>query len=441
MTVVEGLVTAVTSAFNSFTNLLQSKFGRSTEDGFAAPNPGSPLPDMRICSFSSMILNYASGLKNNVVKHNRINFEQVYDKRTGQVKTNYVKTPFLQLKNDISKEENCQAKEKALDVVLYGIHICEQLEHMAKSAAIRKEEEAAIVQKIKNLYQQAAAFDSYSNGVLKSPAFTPKSPNMAQCQQESTGGSVWMRNAHLKVEQGREMYRATQEEYQKSFENFKKQNKELADILCQMENCRVREIDFEAALKMLAEGLKAMGKVKEQWGKMILFFEMISNIIDVRLNQKISDCLEFVSDVQQIKGYSSNSFVTDTIYNHVFSASAVAHLVHMIAETYTELSHKYLMDRVSSLGTLLTLESTDPEFNSERMALSQGCEEARKAIYNMVVQKKKEFDRDLLARMQTMEREMKAVLPPISVEEKKIIEQAVHDGRKELTAWEEDQFV
>ncbi|XP_015266839.1 PREDICTED: uncharacterized protein LOC107110555 [Gekko japonicus] len=447
MTIVESLGNALTGIVNGIANFVQGKFGGSTKESPSdtpdAPNSESqsPLSAMAICSLSSMMLKYASGLKEKVVEQDRINLENVYDKRTEQVKTNWVKKAFFDLKNNIDKEENCQPKQKALNICIDGVDICEQLEHIATAAETGKEEGGDIVKKIEALYQQAAAFDSYSKRILKAPSFTPKAPNMAKYQQESTGGSVGVRNAHLKVEQSREMYKATQEEYQKSFENFKKQNEELAEILCLMEECKVKEIDFESALKMLREGLNTMGKVKEQWEKMIQFFEMISNIIDTCLSKTIHDFLEFVSDAQQIKGYSSMSYVKDTVYNQVFSASNVSHLVHMIAETYTEVSDKYLMDRISSLGRLITLEPTDPEFNSERNALNQGCEEARQAIYNMVIEKKEEFDRNLEARMKTIDREIRAALPPISVAEEKMIEKAVQDGRKELTVLEEDQFV
>ncbi|KAL8213042.1 UNVERIFIED_CONTAM: hypothetical protein K2H54_060365 [Gekko kuhli] len=445
MTIVESLGNAVSSIVNGFANLVQARFGGSTEYGpscqYDTPDSQSPISAMRICNSSSMMLNYASGLKEKVVKQNRINLENVYDRRTGQIKTNWVKKAFLDLKNNIYKEENCQPKEKALNICIAGVDICELLEYMATAPKIEKGLERDIVTRIETLYQQAAAFDSYSKGLLRTTSFTPKAPNMAKYQKVSTGGSVGVRNAHLKVEQSREMFRATQKEYQKSFENFKKQNKEVTEILCRMEECKVKEIDFEAALKMLREGLKAMGKVKEQWEKMIQFFEMISNIIDACLSQQMHNFLEFVSDAQQIQGYSSMSYVKDTVYNHVFSASAVAHLVHMIAETYTEVSAKHLMDPISSLGMLLTLEPTDSEFNYERNALRTHCTEARKAIYNMVIMKKEEFDRSLETRMKAIDREMRAALPPISMAEKKMIENAVQDGRKELTAWEEDQFV
>ncbi|XP_077180655.1 uncharacterized protein LOC143831505 [Paroedura picta] len=447
MTIVESLGNAVVTMANGLANLLQNRSGGSREDcpssRSGTPNSGlqSPISAINICSLSSTMLMCASGLKEKVVNQNRINFENVYDKRTGQVKSNLVKDNFLHLKNKIYQEEYCQPKEKALNICLSGEYICEQLERMATAAQVGKEEERDIINKIENLYQQAAAFDTYSKNFLRCPSFTPKPPNLAKCQTESSGGSVGVRNAHLKVEQTRAMYKATQEEYQKSYENLKKQNEELTAILCQMEQCKVKEIDFEAALKMLKEGLKAMGKVKVQWEKMIQFFEMISTIIDSCLSHRIHDFVEFVSDARQIKGYSSTSFVQDTIYNHVFSASNVAYLVHMIAETYTEVSERYLMDRVSSLGRLLTLESTDPEFNFERNALSCGCGEARKAIYNTVVKKKEEFDRKLEDRMKKIDRELKAVLPPISAAEKKMVEKAVHDGRKELTAWEEAQHV
>ncbi|XP_077180646.1 uncharacterized protein LOC143831497 [Paroedura picta] len=418
MVIMEGLGNAMTGIIDFSTNtVLGNVVGaiRGLSGGTGPPDSElqSPLPVMNICNSSPVMLQYASGLKEKVVNKGRINFENVYDKRTGQVKSNWVKNGLMSLQNDIQQEENCQPKEKALHFCKTGVNICEQLERMATAAERGEEEERDIIDKIENLCQRAAEFDSYSKKKVGTPSFKPKPPNMAKYQNEFRGESVGVRTAHLKVEQTRAMYKATQEESQKSFENFKKQNKEMTEILCQMEQCKVKEIDFQTALNMLKEGLKAMGEVKEQWEKMIRFFEMITSIIDSCLSKKINDFVEYVSDARQIKGYSSMSFVQDTIYNHMFSASNVAHLVHMIAETYTEVSDKHLMDRISSLGRLLTLESTDPQFNSERDALSKGCSEAHEAIYDMVIKKKEEFDRKLEARMETIDRESKAVLPPV----------------------------
>ncbi|KAK3508176.1 hypothetical protein QTP70_015961 [Hemibagrus guttatus] len=87
--------------------------------------------------------------------------------------------------------------------------------------------------------------------------------------------------------------------YEKSVENMEKNQKELTEILITMRNCEVKEIDFNTTIEMLVKGMDAMGRVKEQWEKMIC------------------------STVKP------------------FKASNIASLVNMISGTYTEVSSKH----------------------------------------------------------------------------------------------------
>uniref|UniRef100_A0A8C3SJJ1 Uncharacterized protein n=1 Tax=Chelydra serpentina TaxID=8475 RepID=A0A8C3SJJ1_CHESE len=446
MTIVENLTNVLsnitTGIAGMFTKIVD-KTGKLV--GVTADDPeqfdqGSIISALCIFAKSGMLLTYATQLKELIDEPNGLNMKKVVNEQTQEVNTNWLKDGFLKTKSSIDTENMCEPKNQAQEICASGLHICERLERMALSQNKGEGEEKSLVEEIKRLYQKASEFDSHSKSSMGSPAFAPKPPNVAKCEKDSTGGSSALRNAHLKVEQSREMLKSTQDEYQRSFENFKRQNDELMEIMCTMEKCKVQDVDFDTARKMLIKGLEALGSVKEQWEKMVRFFQMISSLIDSCLSRNIKEFVSSVSDVQKIKNYSSNSFVIDTIYTQAFNASNVAHLVHMISETYTEVSNKYLMDRVSSLGRLITLEPSDPRFYSEREALQKGCEEARQAIYKMVIEKKEEFDRSVEARVETIDRELKAVLPPVSMEEQKAIEGAVQRGMKELTAEEEDQF-
>ncbi len=83
----------------------------------------------------------------------------------------------------------------------------------------------------------------------------------------------------------------------------------------------------------------------------------------------------------------------------------------MISATYTDVSNKYLMDRVSSLGKLMAMDKSKPEFELERQQLQNGCDEAQKAILMLVLKNKEEFDRKSTARLERIDRELLAILP------------------------------
>ncbi|XP_074872399.1 uncharacterized protein LOC142024359 [Carettochelys insculpta] len=440
MAIVESLTTWPPVVPNMVSKILRERKGRGGDDSEHYED-GSIISTCNIFTKSEMLLTFATKLKELTDEFTSLNMKEVVSEESGEIRTNWLKTMFLEMKSSIEKEKACEPKEKAQEICASGIRICEQLAKMALSENLGKEAEKSLLEEIKHLYKTASEFDTLSKSSLGSPAFSPKAPNLGESKQKLGGGCSAIQNAHLKVEQSRAMLKETREEYHRSVENVKKQNDELMELMCTMAKCEVQHIDFDTARTMLIEGLKALGKVKEQWAKMVRFFQMISNLIACCLSRDISEFVSYVSDVHKIGNYSSKSFVIDTIYTQAFNASNVAHLVHMISETYTEVSNKYLMDRVSSLGRLIALEPNSLSFISEREALQRGCEEAHDAIYKLVVAKKEDFDRSVEARVETIDRDLKALLPPVSMEEQKAIEGAVRQGMQELTAEEEDQYI
>ncbi|GLD71064.1 uncharacterized protein AKAME5_002238400 [Lates japonicus] len=157
---------------------------------------------------------------------------------------------------------------------------------------------------------------------------------------------------------------------------MEKNQKELTDVLVEMQHCKINEIDFDTKIKNAgAKGHRCHRRSQEQWEKM--------------------------TPVQTGAGKPLN----------------VASLIHMISETYTEVSNKYLMDRVSSLGKLMAMDKERPEFLHERLKLQESCDEAQRGILQLVLKNKKEFEMKTDARMKKIEGELKAILPAAPPEE------------------------
>ena len=45
-------------------------------------------------------------------------------------------------------------------------------------------------------------------------------------------------------------------------------------------------------MQVLIKGMKALAEVREQWGKMVRFFQMLSNIIKCCLHSSLTDFVE-----------------------------------------------------------------------------------------------------------------------------------------------------
>ncbi|XP_030641438.1 uncharacterized protein LOC115821786 [Chanos chanos] len=372
------------------------------------------------------------------IQNKSVDWKELYDQKEKSTRTNFAADQFKRIQDSLAKLPDCEAKHEAVRLCETGINICQQLATYAPEGKCEMDIEQEIISNWKELNKSARVFDSKSKSATKTPSITPKPPMMYKQEnnQESTRQKV-SENAHFRIEQTRAQLDKTREMYEKCVENMEKNQKELTDILTTMRNCEVKEIDFNTTIEMLVKGMDAMGKVKEQWEKMVRFFQMVSNIVKVSLSKTLHNFVATADKTQKLS-YNAKMFSKDLLYNQAFQASNIASLVHMISETYTEVSNKYLMDRVSSLGKLMAMDKSKPEFERERLQLQNGCDDAQRGILRLVIQNKKAFERSTDARLEKIEGELLAILPAAAPEETKAIKEAVQAG---FTEEEEDAYI
>ncbi|XP_030641437.1 uncharacterized protein LOC115821784 [Chanos chanos] len=374
------------------------------------------------------------------IKEKDIDWKELYDQKEKEPKTKFASGQLERIQSSLESLPDCKPKTNALSICEKGINICQQLAECAPTGQCSREKTQEIICNWKELIKSARAFDSKSKSVTKSPSMTPKPPMMYKQENNSersgkkSAGKRATENARFRIEQTRAQLDKTRETYEKCVENMEKNQKELTDILVTMRNCQIKEIDFNTTIEMLVKGMDAMGKVKEQWKKLVRFFQMVSNIVKTSMSKTLNNFLTTSEKTQKLS-YNSKLFSKDLLYNQAFQASNIASLVHMISETYTDVSNKYLMDRVSSLGKLMAMDKSKPEFEQERLQLQKGCDEAQKGILQLVIKNKKDFERSADARLKKIEGELLAILPAAAPEETKAIKEAVQAG---FTEEEED---
>ncbi|KAM6473008.1 uncharacterized protein PHA67_005989 [Liasis olivaceus] len=393
-----------------------------------------------ICAQSGQIMALGNALESLLDDEGNIDMDLLYNKKNHEIKTVWTKNKSQQLLEKITKEDKCRVKNLAMNICQNIMDISDTLTQAAESG--KQENKKSLKKKMKILLKAIQIFDSRSKSCTCTSPFGPVAPNMAKSQEYVQGDSTMaVKNSLLKIEQTKQMLKLSQEEYQKSFDNLKDQNKDLLDVLKEMRNRETREIDFETAKKMLIKGLEALGRVKQQWEKMVCFFQMISSLIDSCLNQRLTGFIQSAENLPQIPNYSHKDFVTDMIYKQAFNVSNIAHLVNMISDTYTEVSSKYLMDNVSSLGRLLVMQPSDPQFLTLRNDLRKRCDDAQKSIEDTVIKQRREFEYSVYARVEKIYSELNSVLPEVTEAERKAIEDNVQKGMREITEDEADQFV
>ncbi|KAK2903271.1 hypothetical protein Q8A67_007984 [Cirrhinus molitorella] len=369
-------------------------------------------------------------------KDDNIDWTKLYDQKNKTTKTDFLAKQFERITESFKEIPDGPAKEQTLKLCEDGTEICNQLAKYAPDGKCDKDKSTAMIKEVSDLIKSAQVFDCKSKDKTNSPAISPAPPMMLREEKKSKNTTPSQRateNARFAIEQSRAQLNKTKETYDKSFEKLEKNQKELTEILVTMRNCELKEIDFRTTIEMLAKGMDAMGRVKEQWEKMVHFFQMVSNIVKTSLNKTLTNFVS-TSEKTQALSYNGKLFSKDLLYTQAFQASNIASLVHMISATYTDVSSKYLMDRVSSLGKLMAMDKSKPEFEQERQQFQNGCDEAQKGILRLVLKNKDEYDRKSTARLQKIERELLAILPAAPPEEIKSIQEVVQAGFSEEEA-------
>ncbi|XP_059841406.1 uncharacterized protein LOC132402555 isoform X2 [Hypanus sabinus] len=449
------LSTTVVETLANVGNAIAEKVRNKEGDAPQPPPQPQPPVSSRLLSSSTELMVASMKLRELLSPEAQLGPDSLREPDTGQASRRI----FQRVEAELSREEMEEGehedgqeeggpRQAALALCHRGIGVCQQLEELCGSPKPSEEQLARAAAAIGHLYSKVLKF---SAGCLAagSPVLTPSAPNLSRLVQstdpeDKTMVQTLVTQARLRVENARTQLESTRSEYERSFESLKQSNRELDQVVERMRRCQVAEVDFGTTLKMLAQGLEALSRVREQWTKMIHFFEMVSNLIRVCLDKSLQMFAAQSEDVQELQNYSQQQLVRDLVYAQAFQASNISCLVHMISSTYVDVSSCFLMERITQLGRLITLDPEDPRFVPERQKLQQGCDDARRMIMERVLSSRQEFEQRVQQRIEAIEKGLRASLPPASPQEQQAIEsslaQPAHSIFQEISQEEEDQW-
>ena len=442
MNLVEGLAESLTTLVSGVTNLVTFNFdkmvGKEGKGQGSAQKPGTEKEKMDlyfavkdVYEQAGTIQKLAEQLKG-LTAESKIDWVGLYDQKDKKAKSDYTKGMLEEVKNIITSFKGSDAKTTALEICGKGISICTEMASIAPERECEASKEQQLIEEIAKLHEQAQTFNAKGKQVTKTTPFSQTPPGLAQAQGKKSAATFAAENARVQIEETRKALDTARQMYSTAVERFEKNKEELTEILVTLKNCDAKKIDFKTTLEILAQGLTALGKVKEQWEKMVRFFQIVSTIIKASMNTAIKS---FTGAAKQASEYSSSAFLKDMVYSQAFQVSNVASLVNMISSTYTEVSEKYIMDRVSSLGRLMALDQNSPEFDVERKQLQDGCVEAQRGILALVQKNKTDFNLKTEERMVHLD-ELRALLPPPTKEEEEKVKRIVNSPSEDV-----DQFI
>ena len=342
-----------------------------------------------------------------------------------------------QCQNHVNRENKSRnLQKKVMDICRNGITICTEM------AALTRSMSASSDDKILRLSKEVGALLCLSEPLavkarvkLDKNPLDNKPPHLAKMPTQSRSKSMATaarEEARFKVDLAKETLKDARNRQDKAFEEMKVSNERLTKVLKELEMLDYQKIDFDTIRETLVKGIQALAEVRAEWGKMVRFFQMLSNLVKCCLNASLVDFVDSskVGQLLTLGGTPLSDAFKDVIFEQATQANKVAFVVHTIAKTYTQVSEKYLMDRVNSLDKLIALDPQKDghKIRSERMALHSGCRQAQEAIKVMVMEEKENFHSQIDARIARIEREVGSLIPALPPAREEQMKKSIEHG-------------
>eukprot|EP00092_Neocalanus_flemingeri_P022121 GFUD01023997.1.p1 GENE.GFUD01023997.1~~GFUD01023997.1.p1 ORF type:complete len:725 (+),score=235.41 GFUD01023997.1:49-2223(+) len=196
-----------------------------------------------------------------------------------------------------------------------------------------------------------------------------------------------LNNAHLKVECSREQLKSCEERLEKALHKSRESQVAKMKIEKSLEEYDLQTKELPQLLKVIEEGLVAMGEMKQEWSKLLRFFTSIATIIDAATGPAIKSFEDYVSKTGEKRlkrgdEFEPSDMIRQQIYGITKEAGKQAFVVNRIAGCYSTISRQHLMPLVAKLNSMIVLdkERDGTKINEHKMALREASAKARYAI-------------------------------------------------------------
>uniref|UniRef100_A0A4W4E0V9 Uncharacterized protein n=1 Tax=Electrophorus electricus TaxID=8005 RepID=A0A4W4E0V9_ELEEL len=226
-------------------------------------------------------------------KGKEINWPEVYDQEKQTVKSDYLVGLFQQVSRDIQQEAECPIKSEALGICDKAISTLTELGKYAPEGKCDDAKTEELIKAIDELNVRAMAFYSKGKSFTNQPSFSTTPPKSSQQQIYDSANTdvvqMHLRQSHLRLQMAETQLKIANERNEKTMDNLDQKKKALAEIVSDLKHYNLKEIDFNKRIVVLAKGLEIMGQVKEQWEKLVHFFQIISNIVKTTLSENLKN--------------------------------------------------------------------------------------------------------------------------------------------------------
>ena len=234
------------------------------------------------------------------------------------------------LKRQLPKSE-IELRRDVEELCNDGIEICQIMQDLTKAMSRDSQLVADVISRVHELSKRVETLMTALNYARGGNTLPSPPPQMKASSEGGDGGLVKsaMENARFKTETAKEMLKDSRKSYDKSCEELAEKMKEYGNILADLAKHDLKKIDFEKIREILIRGIKALGKLREQWGKLVQFFQMLSNLVKCSLESSLKTFTSQTSKAGKLTeaGVVISNTMRDVIFEQAFQANQIAYVV------------------------------------------------------------------------------------------------------------------
>lgn len=185
-------------------------------------------------------------------------------------------------------------------------------------------------------------------------------------------------NVLLKMESRKQTLEFVMQKQEAVKQKAHEMNQQQTRLLEELLKTNLQKIDFEEIIQTISKGMEALGQLHEQWNRMVIFFSQITSRIEICIYQ---DTQTF-QKVLEGAGYKLTAGTHEIILETAAGINSIAYSVGLIANTYTDVSGKYLVGATAGLIGMIALhpEKDAIILDQKRRDLNKKCANAQVEI-------------------------------------------------------------
>ncbi|CAF0808871.1 unnamed protein product [Adineta ricciae] len=176
--------------------------------------------------------------------------------------------------------------------------------------------------------------------------------------------SQYNHEAKEKAKEALKLLKEAEERSKNAFTQQMNKQNALGTAMTALAMIKFDEISINQTITILLDATKKISDVKEQWSRITRFFTNLASRTEHTQNVILEDFLGVIADVQSI-GQSLDP-IDKAVFVTMLAETAKdidedTHMLFLMANIYSNVSSKHLVDRIASLSGLLTIQN-----NAER---------------------------------------------------------------------------